>query len=291
MPKFRDPVYKKLPAVLADIVRDYVRPEYELAKLQKKYECEILILGEIEPEILEHLPENHGMFSIRWILYTADKITITYDPEIFDNGNNDDDSDSGEEYEDYDSELDDVKIPKYKKTKNGIMAEMSRDVSWEFRDVSECSECDCKLMEKIMVSDIAPFYIECGRESKTKDERAWKYDSLEKPINYRIMCLKCSGNNNILFDKHGKRYKKGKLTKKSTYFVRKIQNKPIMSMMKIIGSIDSWHLFYHRGFKRDKYQRVDVESEEDEFRLHRKVYKILELDMDIYEYVKFLCEN
>lgn len=84
MSDFRDQVYERLPDVLADIVRDYVRPEFELAEFLRD-DLKILVIGEMEPEILKSLPRDRryklGMFSIRWLIHKKGEIW-TYDPII-----------------------------------------------------------------------------------------------------------------------------------------------------------------------------------------------------------------
>lgn len=85
MPKFQDQVYKKLPVVLVDIVRDYVKPEYELACLSEDIEIpvSVFVLGEVDRAVLAAMPGYFrlGIWGLRWIIYSGEK-TITYDPKL-----------------------------------------------------------------------------------------------------------------------------------------------------------------------------------------------------------------
>lgn len=77
-------MYAQLPEVLVDIVRDYVRPEFELAELQAAKKVKITVLGEINPEMFDHIPGSFrtSLFGIQWLMNYNNR-TIIYNPEYF----------------------------------------------------------------------------------------------------------------------------------------------------------------------------------------------------------------
>lgn len=251
-------LYQELPAVLADIIRNYVKPEFELAELQSEYHCRIFVLGEIKPEILELLPSKTGMFSMRWIIHTKDRCTITYDPVImFGNKKEEpaDPVDIKEEFKMYAHAY-----------KNNI-----------------CYKCDKKAEPRFIIPDIAGVYLDCtyneiaNPDPGSENHGWWSYTSIKDPTNYQVCCFDCLDKKNFPRE----------IKENDLYFVDNPTYSPVLLMLNIMNDTQNWQIYYHRGLKRDKFQLVDHDAGEVHNNLV-EIHIISEMHHDLYSYIKFI---
>lgn len=259
----RDELSAMLPEVLADIVLDYVRPEYELAELQDRLKAKIMILGEIDPEIFTYITEfdlfdKTGMFSIKWILHLNEgrkTTTIIYDPHEYEISRGEDET----EYDIINTHL----IQEYKD--NGCRTTNS-----------SCDLCEKSIYTmKFVIADLTQSLISIHIDQDNEPDPVSTFDfSGEKFIE---CCYDCADKfidekTPILDKRDNKTVTKSDIKKNpeenKEYFINATQYSDIIKLFRFDGRYmqNNCSYYYYRGLNRPKFITSSISTFDTGFR-------------------------